>query len=88
MKDSEIELTNIRCDPYSEFRGPDHSWGTILWITSENSLPKDLSISEIDLAEKFLPSKKGSPKSVSTAPDLIRFKALSASTSWSLLSLK
>ena len=41
-------------------------------------MPKDLSISEIDLDEKFFPSKKGSPKSDSEAPDLISINASSA----------
>ena len=37
-------------------------------------MPKDLSISEIDLDEKFFPSKKGSPKSDSYTPSLEEIK--------------
>ena len=57
-------------------------------ISSENSLPKDLSISGIDLAEKFLPSKNGSPNSVALEPDLIKLKASSASDLFDPVSLK
>ena len=44
-------------------------------MSSAKDWPKDLSISERVLDEKFFPSQKGSPKLESDSPDCIDFKA-------------